>query len=313
MRVKRFILLALFSLAISFPALAQSNTEYAKIPFEIKDNVLMVSLDFFGRGSMYNLIFDTVGSAGVVNQNGREKMEKYFGQDMRSILLEKTSAGNPKLSKEEINSYVEAMLDARYHIFSFKRIKITEGYIYNIKFYLSPDSYPEYSDGFVGLTAFEGVKSLTINFRENIIEVKAPLKKKKNGIPLHRADLGLAYSYYIMGELDGVEQPFMLNLGNNINTVRENTKSSKVYEGGELMEILKSSAPVPSESGTTHVSKLKLKGVSGKIDVVKYDDDSLRNNDYMRRISSVFNTLGYSLFKDKCVQLDFENMMLYVW
>lgn len=46
---------------------------------------------------------------------------------------------------------------------------------------------------------------------------------------------------------------------------------------------------------------------------MKNNDSSIKANEFARSIFPNYNILGLPFFKDKCVQFDFENMMLYVW
>ena len=309
------IILTVIVIFMFLPAFPQSNTGYERIPFSVaEEGYIVIPTTIFDKE--FKLSFSTVGNMNDLTEKGMFKVSKILGQDLKDYIYSKTAAQNPELTHKELTEWVNWLLSGQTYIFHTTSMSCGNFHFPEQKFRASRISIPV--DGVLSISAFKGIKNIVLNLKENVLEINAVAdgRQKKNGTPLYSNDeLGF---YYILLELDGVKQPFALSFISSDIFLRENTKESTVYDGDELKNLLMSrkEAPAPREKNTGRMIKLKIGDTTHQFEAYKYNDSAIYHapeTEIEFAFYSLYNSLGYPFFKGKCVQLDFENMMLYVW
>ncbi|MBQ8681027.1 MAG: hypothetical protein IJ530_14950 [Treponema sp.] len=262
------------------------------------------------------LSFTTLGEDNGITEKGLFKLSGILGQDIKDYLYSNYAKSNPELSHDELENWIKKILNGEEYIFSTSSMSCDTFRFGDEKFrviYTDTDL-----DGIISVRAFKNAKNITLNLKENVFEInkKNDAIKKEDGTKLfYNNEMGF---YYILAEIDEMRQPVLINFMSNLIVTRENTPESEIYEGEVLKNfvIKKLEKPFTREKDTKHLIKMKIGTAVYKFEAYKYNDVSIyykTGSEIYSRLLSFYNCAGFPFFKDKCVQFDFENMMLYVW
>ena len=291
---KRFVSIFIF-IFLFFPLVSQSKTDYVKIPFELKNGYILLPVNF-SKSAQFQLVLDTTGDYSMLTQKGIENLSDKIGEDIYAWLRRQIKNKEPQLSEQALELRLQSVSSGEISLINMRNLWIGSVQFTNEVFFDEHNSHLP-GDGCIGIKIFNKnyVKNMVIDYKNKTFELNAQLHKG-NGVPMHRINSDSVYGYYILAELDGEEQPFILATGTSIIVVQENkTESGKKKES------------------TRYEAEIRVGENVQKYAVMKNNDSSIRADDFTRSVFPNYNILGLPFFKDKCVQFDFENMMLYVW
>lgn len=314
-----------FKTAMSFATDSQKNAlqknienacslspDYERVSLEVKNGRVIIPVSVGNKNYKLNFIFDSFGENGYLFEKGIDKVSEYMGKDIYDWKMQEQIKNNPEKTTQEIEEELQKTKDGSFSLFE-GGIAVGDQKVGKTSFFVTQAKGDDV-DGIISIGAFKEAKSITIDYKNKFFEVNSPFHQGK-GIPMYKLSTERVYCYYIKAELDGVVQPFTINVLGMFNIVRKNMKESKIYEGKELDKIIAfANSNDAVSTGISRTANLKIGDLNAKLIFYPYTKWLFENaapQNYA--FFSVYNSLGYPFFKDKCVQFDFENMMLYVW
>ena len=289
------------------------NPDYGRVPFINKDGLVIIPVTLGGGNYKFNFIFDTSGLVSQFTASGIKKLSEYGEKDIYVWKMQELTKREPDSSPQKIQEEIDEIKKGNGILLGTEGLKCG-GQKLSAQNFIDSSSSNFAGDGLLSLGAFYGVKNVTIDYKNQFFELNSPLRGE-NGVPMRKIDSDQIYGYYIMAELDGVKQPFVINMGVANNIMRKATNESTVYEGKVMDSMINSyDSPSPSELGLSRMAEIKIGNLSEKAVFYPYIYFYTRlNNKRLAAFFSLYNSFGYTFFKDKRVQLDFEHEMLYVW
>ena len=276
LRRSQLILIILFlNIELCF---SQFNSDYIKIPFGIQNNSILIPVNFSNKAK-FDLVFDSVGNENCITKQELEKFSNNLGEDVYEMLRKRMAQTEPSLTKTEIELKINEKKNGKKSLIRMKKMWCGDFFIYD-EFFFDRHSLNLSGDGVICLQSFGSIKNLLINCKENILEINAPIHNGEK-IPMYKIENENMYSFYIYCEINGEKKPFVLSTSAPVSTIKTDT---------------------PIEKKETFVASVNVGGVKQEYMILKHNDES-----------HPYNFLEFPFFKDKCVQFDFENMMLYVW
>ena len=291
---------------------------YECVKFKLVNGNIVLSVPIAGdsENSNFSFVFDSSGKAGYLSEKGIRKLNVMLGEDIHT-LMRKEMAKHKEVTAQEIEEYMKLVEEGKRILVKLNNLWLGAQHLPE-QYFLTLVNKNFAEDGILCLDTFKDVKNIVIDYRNQTLEINSPIPRK-NGVPLYKSDSNLLYGYYILAELNGVKQPFLLNFSIPPVILRERTDESKVY-GEKDLELLISQAQEPQNGagiqnkGVSRLVTIKIGNVSEDIVSYPYNYPDLHFDEQrLRAIYSLYNSIGYAFFKDKCVQLDFEHGMFYVW
>ena len=194
---------------------------------------------------------------------------------------------------------------------NFKGITFGKTRIENINFIYDPEINKGFStkhiDGYFNPACIPSVKRVTINYINNTIEING--EKLVNNIITMKKGVVLTNAYMITIIINGVEQTGIIDTGNNMLVVSNNSlinKSNLTTE--EEVDYINNGLISKTTAKDISISTLQI-GNKCFNDVTAYygTDERFKTSPKTMRILSLYTSIGYPIFKDHIIQLDFES------
>ena len=276
MQIKKiFFLILLLSMEYVF---SQANSDHIKIPFEIKNNSILLPVNFSNK-VQFKLVFDSVEVNSFFTEQGILNFSREIHQNLYDWLRNDLMKKEPNISSSQLDERIRMVREGKRSLIKMNRMWCGDFWIYNEIFFDNHISKLS-GDGIICLRSFKGIKNLIINCKDNFIEINGSLHEGTK-VPMYKIENADMYCFYINCEIDGEKEPFVLATASPVVAVKSN---------------------VSVEEGESFVANIKIADFSQDFVIAKHNDATYP-----------YNFLGFPFFKDKCVQFDFENMMLYVW
>ena len=276
MQIKKiFFLILLLSMEYVF---SQANSDHIKIPFEVKNNSILLPVNFSNKVK-FDLVFDSTGDENYFTKQGIIKISDEISQDLYEFVRMSIIRKNPSLTETQIEEEMRRVYEGRRSLIRMKKMWCGD-FNFSYEFFFDGSFSNFIGDGIICLRSFKGIKNLIINCKDNFIEINAP-SHEGTKVPMYKIENDDMYCFYINCEIDGEKEPFVLATASPVVAVKSN---------------------VSVEEGESFVANIKIADFSQDFVIAKHNDATYP-----------YNFLGLPFFKDKCVQFDFENMMLYVW
>ncbi|MBO6218472.1 MAG: hypothetical protein J6N81_02725 [Treponema sp.] len=306
----RKLFVTIFCVFLIIDCFPQKNSDYERIPFEIQDGYILLPVNF-SKKAKFNLVLDSTGQGGCLSRQGISKLSGEIGQNLYELLRNNYIQKNPNATSGQVEAEMTALKIGKKSL-----VRLNVFWCGNHSFYDEPFFALQNSilpgDGCITIDVFRNEKNIVVDCKNNVLEINAPTCQK-DGIKLYKLDEGAINAYYVLGELDGIKQPFIIATASFAMIVRENIKDSTVYDYNDIKKMSLSGNSY-TEYYTGQMAKIKICDFEQNYTVFRYNDVAIKHKDKeIFAASSFFNILGLPFFKDKCVQFDFENMMLYVW
>lgn len=178
-------------------------------------------------------------------------------------------------------------------------------------FFYSPQTnkgYPQKNeDGLIGPKFFEGAKNIIINYKDMYIEVDgAPIAGDEHSSPLYfHEPIGFYYTDVV---IDGVNDEAFIDTGNNSFLIRCSENNLTEMNIDDINDMY-ANGKIKWKIFTTHkIKKMDVCGVHF-VNVTAYQGNSIfsKTNINARKLICAMNNLGFPIFMNKIIQLDFEN------
>ena len=293
-----------------------------QIPFTLEypgcENVPVVSLSV-ADGKRYYFIFDTGSNRNVFFQAGIEKMygslEAYHEQ-IYPVYLEytkNTAEQNSVLQEsrwKQDNNYKKLLRDGWFKI-NITNFKIGDfGVRDKTEFETESEveNYKRYLDGIVGVHIFSNAKNIVIDYRRLIIEIDAPLISNKS-IPMEMNEALRMYTIPIT--INGSRDSALVDTGAEMLVLRNNYGRDPVnMPMGDIADYLMNGQRVKRTfPRAISISELRVGDISYSEIKGYYTSNMLVNaSEFGKRMGYMYNFVGYPVFKDRRIQLDFEKM-----
>ena len=274
-----YILISLIAVFLFFnSAFAQSDSDRAKIPFKVEDGYIVLPVNFSGE-TRFDLILDSVESYNYLSERGIQKFSDATGQDLYEMVRRSIAQKESSLSEKQVEEQMKRVYEGGRSLVLMKRMWCGD-FNFSNEYFFDGHSTISSGDGMICLKAFRNIKNILLDCRDDFLVIDGPLHEGEK-IPMYKIETDNLYCFYIYCEINGETKPFILS-----------TSLSQM--------MVKSDTPI--EKNELFLANITVGDFKQDFIAVKHDDSDFP-----------YNFLGYPFFKDKCVQLDFENMMLYVW
>lgn len=278
------------------------------IPFQINSegNIFIELLDEYDN---YSFMFDTASTPNVLYKKGYEKIKNKYGFNIEDKLYEMVIEKNPTVSEDAARKYVKEYIDQNTLIFEVKNLRYekekfaTKKFIYNHQVYRDFDD-SEF-DGIVGLSFFDDLKNLTINYKENLIIIN-DTKKLEKSIQLEKLKQNNIFKIEI--SINNVIQEAIIDTGSMYFFVRPEYENTKRYSEQELLNAIDINN-LKQKIGKSEINvQLKIGDFSSIVKGYFFDKQKYKCTEAGESFAYKINILGNQLFLNHIIQLDFENM-----
>ena len=295
-----------YVLVLSFCLLCASVfSKEVEIPFTCEKDG-RISILFSDEQFNYLFFLDTASTDNVLFNNGYSKLSEKLGIDIKESLIEFLTQNNPDKSKAEINAYAEEYIKTAGIQFSIGGLKYKDFAAPEVNFVYRPEEnskidFSKY-DGIINLDFFGDVNNILIDYKDKKIKINST-EKLKNAVTYEKFNqLNL---YLVEVSLNGIKQQALIDTGASCLFLRDNYKdSSRVTEE----KLLSSLQEAKSESHAESKIKIKLQigSFEEKITGIYPDINNYNLTDSAGKVLQNINLLGYEVFKNHKIQIDFN-------
>lgn len=296
-----------YVLVLSFCLLcAAAFSKEVEIPFTCEKDG-RISVLFSDDQFNYLFFLDTASTDNVLFNNGYSKLSEKLGIDIKESLIEYLTQNNPDKSKAEINAYAEEYLKTAGIQFNIGDLKYKDFAVPEVTFVYRPEENSkidfEKYDGIINLDFFGDVNNILIDYKDKKIKINSA-EKLKYAVTYEKFNqLNL---YLVEVSLNGVKQQALIDTGASCLFLRDNYKES----GRVTEECLLSS--LQKEKSAAHAElKIKIKLNIGKFEEkitgIYPDINNYNLTDNAGKVLQNINLLGYDVFKNHKIQIDFNS------
>lgn len=296
-----------YFLVLSFCLLcAAAFSKEVEIPFTCEKDG-RISILFSDDQFNYLFFLDTASTDNVLFNNGYSKLSEKLGIDIKESLIEYLTQNNPDKSKAEINAYAEEYIKTAGIQFNIGDLKYKDFAVPEVTFVYRPEEnskidFKKY-DGIINLDFFGDVKNILIDYKDKKIKINSA-EKLKYAVTYEKFNqLNL---YLVEVSLNGVKQQALIDTGASCLFLRDNYKESgRVTEEGLLSSLQKEKSAAHAESKIK--IKLNIGKFEEKITGVYPDINNYNLTDGAEKVLQNINLLGYDVFKNHKIQIDFNS------
>jgi len=116
--------------------------------------------------------------------------------------------------------------------------------------------------------------------------------------------------YFVLVNIDGVEQQALIDTGAAYISIRKEYTSNKKYTQEELISYINEKRSVNLEENTGIQREIQFGDSKKKYTTYSYTETKFECNPAAREILTLINSLGFPFFEGRCIQLDFENKIM---
>lgn len=318
-RINLRLIAAILSLLIImnlFLSCAEKKTSL-RFPIQYNNGYLPVITAIVSTGSELLLGFDTGADGLYLYSSGVNKLfPSTTVANLGAIIVkenyEKETGKNPDLIS--LSDFHEQYLS----YFAENDISITIDEIYlknrlfeNTTFTYNPnrDSNSPNSpgiDGLVGLEFFKSCKNLVMDYRKNIIEVDGERIEEK-GIPMVKHDV-ITNLYEIDFYIN--DKPCKGFIDTGLSTMiigNDYGKAVLNWKNEEIVDFINNGEAIREESADICLSTITIGRCTYKNIIAHYGTDkNINTSPRALRMFTLYNFIGYPLFKGRRIQMDFE-------
>ncbi len=261
--------------------------------------------------SKYYFLFDTASDRNVFYKKGFEKRN---GKDnvIVNALFEYVKSLNPDVSDEKIMEYTENYIHSNPVNFTLNDFSVGEydlppcviEYDYKARINLDDNIF----DGVINPTFFGCKKNITLDYLNSQIIVDGDLLDTE-AIPMKK--MNVTDIYYIDIKINRIKQPAIIDTGSMFLILRPDYKSSKYYDEDKILNM--------SEEQIDSMFFLDDKAKKVNIIISSFSENltghfftldkyKIRMGKESKSVLAMYNVLGYEVFKNHIIQMDFENM-----
>lgn len=276
-------------------------------------------ISFQGDSGTVRFLVDTGTPISYIKKSGVKKetgtafynFEKQIVAEFRKTLIENKREDATSLSDDEIKDLLynkeKRMND---HNTFFPRLKFTFDDSYTAEMALYPDDSNKKIDGILGQNFLEQYKNVSFDYKNKYL-VFNDNKISEHEIPLYTIHLvgNPQDNYYAVDALiNGEKESCMVDTGLNAFTLRRDFQKKKIKNYDEIFsgkyESVKHVLDTVVLSNVTYrkITAFYVAGTGANFAM----SDALHSNEVLNAL--IYQTdIGYPLFKDHIIQLDFEN------
>ena len=294
-------------LVLSFCLLcAAAFSKEVEIPFTCEKDG-RISVLFSDNQFNYLFFLDTASTDNVLFNNGYSKLSEKLGTDIKESLIEYLTQNNPDKSKADINAYAEEYLKTAGIQFNIGDLKYKDFAVPEVTFVYRPEENSkidfEKYDGIINLDFFGDVKNILIDYKDKKIKINSDEKLKYSVSYEKFTQLNL---YLVEVSLNGVKQQALIDTGASCLFLRDNYKDSSRITEEKLLNSLQQ-AKADSHAESKIKVKLQIGRWEEKITGIYPDINNYNLTDNAGKVLQNINLLGYDVFKNHKIQIDFNS------
>lgn len=296
-----------YVLVLSFCLLcAAAFSKEVEIPFTCEKDG-RISVLFSDDQFNYLFFLDTASTDNVLFNNGYSKLSEKLGTDIKESLIEYLTQNNPDKSKAEINAYAEEYIKTAGIQFNIGDLKYKDFAVPEVTFVYRPEENSkidfEKYDGIINLDFFGDVKNILIDYKDKKIKINSDEKLKYSVSYEKFTQLNL---YLVEVSLNGVKQQALIDTGASCLFLRDNYKDSSHITEEKLLNSLQQ-AKADSHAESKIKVKLQIGRWEEKITGIYPDINNYNLTDNAGKVLQNINLLGYDVFKNHKIQIDFNS------
>lgn len=278
-----------------------------RVPFELGEDGQILITVFDEKDQKYIFKFDTATTVNVLFSNGYEKIKVTFDFDIKDELKNYIQENYAYLSDEDLESMISEYLNASYNfkLGNLRKDNLSfndTSFVYDSSLYDAIDK--KVIDGIIGINFFKINNNILIDYNNKNIVIDGALLA---GSPVSMSKLEELNMYTIPIKINNIKQNAIIDTGAVYFFMRNEYKKSKKYSEKDLLSFIDEgikSTPILEDK------TVKLTIANTTINIIGHFPDANKyastKSGYI--IAQKVNLLGYDVFKNHKIQLDFENM-----
>ena len=243
----------------------------------------------------------------VLFSNGYEKIKVTFDFDIKDELKNYIQENYAYLSDEDLESMISEYLNASYNfkLGNLRKDNLSfndTSFVYDSSLYDVIDK--KVIDGIIGINFFKINNNILIDYNNKNIVIDGAVLV---GSPVSMSKLEELNMYTIPIKINNIKQNAIIDTGAVYFFMRNEYKKSKKYSEKDLLffidEGIKSTPILEDKAVKLTIANTTINIIGHFPDANKY---ASTKSGYI--IAQKVNLLGYDVFKNHKIQLDFENM-----
>ena len=306
MNLRRINLLSILLLISNLLFAAESGASII-IPFSYPEKSYLPVFSVTDEdGRTLNLLFDSGYNYCALFPSALEKIENgqtLLGESTKEYL----KSIYPDKSEHWLKNTAKKIINTNQMTLTFKGLKCNDFYSESQVFIYTPnDISKNIADGIVGIDFFHSRNNLTIDYINNLIIIDG---SRVNGTSLNmkKEEIGL-YSISIF--INDISQTAIIDTGAQKSILRhdfdipdselsESEKTAFIYKRNDCKDL-------KGNIGYTN-AVIRADNISKSVRAYKSGNMLTKASVYGKRVTYVYNILGYDFYSDSCIQFDFEN------
>ena len=278
-----------------------------RVPFELGEDGQILITVFDEKGQKYIFKFDTATTVNVLFSNGYEKIKVTFDFDIKDELKNYIQENYAYLSDEDLESMISEYLNASYNfkLGNLRKDNLSfndTSFVYDSSLYDVIDK--KVIDGIIGINFFKINNNILIDYNNKNIVIDGAVLV---GSPVSMSKLEELNMYTIPIKINNIKQNAIIDTGAVYFFMRNEYKKSKKYSEKDLLffidEGIKSTPILEDKAVKLTIANTTINIIGHFPDANKY---ASTKSGYI--IAQKVNLLGYDVFKNHKIQLNFENM-----
>lgn len=278
-----------------------------RVPFELGEDGQILITVFDEKDQKYIFKFDTATTVNVLFSNGYEKIKVTFDFDIKDELKNYIQENYAYLSDEDLESMISEYLNASYNfkLGNLRKDNLSfndTSFVYDSSLYDVIDK--KVIDGIIGINFFKINNNILIDYNNKNIVIDGAVLV---GSPVSMSKLEELNMYTIPIKINNIKQNAIIDTGAVYFFMRNEYKKSKKYSEKDLLffidEGIKSTPILEDKAVKLTIANTTINIIGHFPDANKY---ASTKSGYI--IAQKVNLLGYDVFKNHKIQLNFENM-----
>ena len=278
-----------------------------RVPFELGEDGQILITVFDEKDQKYIFKFDTATTVNVLFSIGYEKIKVTFDFDIKDELKNYIQENYAYLSDEDLESMISEYLNASYNfkLGNLRKDNLSfndTSFVYDSSLYDVIDK--KVIDGIIGINFFKINNNILIDYNNKNIVIDGAVLV---GSPVSMSKLEELNMYTIPIKINNIKQNAIIDTGAVYFFMRNEYKKSKKYSEKDLLffidEGIKSTPILEDKAVKLTIANTTINIIGHFPDANKY---ASTKSGYI--IAQKVNLLGYDVFKNHKIQLDFENM-----
>lgn len=323
----------IFFLTLIVSLLLNSCSTVEKRDVVINNNEFVIPFDFGIKGNYYlpvirvkahnnktlSLGIDTGFNKSVIFNSGLSKivdineLRKVSYENFKNVYSEEKGVAKDSISESE---YKEAYKISTYGEYITTNLTLDPLMFSNINleysFHGRFDGYDtEGIDGMIGFDFFGKVQNISIDYHNKTVTINKNISSNKQGALMKYDSFTKLYQAEVL--INGHKEDILLDTGAETVVLREGfgtgessidpIEVSNFIDNGEVVFTEPKDIPVAINIGN---EEIKINNA------VLYSNSSGEAPPKVIRLLYFYNTMGYTVFKDRCITFDFENSLFII-